>query len=141
MKRAFAIQLFCVVSMEFICSFLRRHFAWKLVLAVFSGYTNSNTDSSLFFCSERQQAIFSTGKTVTDAVPCKLSSYFPLYHELLSVLQFYSPDNEGVNKGVIMNISFCFKTQEETRRAADDAGYKEVRSVLETDSLDTHRLK
>ena len=111
------------------------------MLAVFSGYTNSNTDSSLFFCSERQQAIFSTGKTVTDAVPCKLSSYFPLYYELLSVLQFYSPDNEGVNKGVIMNISFCFKTQEETRRAADDAGYKEVRSVLETDSLDTHRLK
>ena len=46
-----------------------------------------------------------------------------------------------MNKNVILNISFCFKTQEETRRAADDAGYKEVRSVLETDSLDTHGLK
>lgn len=54
---------------------------------------------------------------------------------------FFLPDNEVVNKNVILNISFCFKTQEETRRAADDVGYKEVRSVLETDSLDTHRLK
>lgn len=70
-----------------------------------------------------------------------MSFYFPLYYELLSALQFYSPDNEGVNKGIMLNISFCFKTQEETRRAADDAGYKEVRSVLETDSLDTRRLK